>query len=75
MKGYVVVIEGDDATGYSAYSPDLPGVVAAADSRTEIEDLIREAVRGHVDLLRELGHEVPEPSEVSSLTVITSPAA
>jgi predicted RNase H-like HicB family nuclease len=25
MKGYVVVFEGDDESGYSAYSPDLPG--------------------------------------------------
>ena len=29
MTGYVVVFEGDDEVGYSAYSPDLPGVVAA----------------------------------------------
>src|SRR5262249_22631039 len=29
VRGYVVVFEGDDASGYSAYSPDLPGVVAA----------------------------------------------
>ncbi len=32
MKGYVVVFEGDDASGYSAYSPDLPGVIAAGDT-------------------------------------------
>ncbi len=24
MTGYVVVFEGDDTSGYSAYSPDLP---------------------------------------------------
>ena len=35
MKGYIVVFEGDDESGYSAYSPDLPGVVAAADTRHE----------------------------------------
>jgi hypothetical protein len=35
LKGYVVVFEGDDEYGYSAYSPDLPGVVAAADTRAE----------------------------------------
>ena len=32
MTGYVVVFEGDDEVGYSAYSPDLPGVVAAGDT-------------------------------------------
>jgi predicted RNase H-like HicB family nuclease len=25
MTGYVVVFEGDERSGYSAYSPDLPG--------------------------------------------------
>jgi hypothetical protein len=30
MKGYVVVFEGDDESGYSAYSPDLPGVMGSA---------------------------------------------
>lgn len=75
MTGYVVVIEGDDNMGYSAYSPDLPGVVAAADSRTEVEQLMRAAVVAHVNLLRELGYEVPDPSEVSGVTVVPSPAA
>ena len=75
MKGYVVVIEGDDSMGFSAYSPDLPGVVAAADSWAEVEQLIREAVAEHVALLRELGHEVPEPGQISGLTIVTSPAA
>lgn len=75
MKGYVVVIEGDDSAGYSAYSPDLPGVVAAADTRAEVEQLMREAVTEHVALLRELGHEVPEPGQICGLTIVTSPAA
>ena len=33
MTGYVVVFERDDQAGYSAYSPELPGVVAAGDTR------------------------------------------
>jgi predicted RNase H-like HicB family nuclease len=35
MRGYVVVFEGDDDAGYSAYSPDLPGVVAAGETLPE----------------------------------------
>lgn len=37
MTGYVVVFEGDDQAGYSAYSPELPGVVAAGGTRQETE--------------------------------------
>ena len=44
MRGYVVVFEEDDEYGYSAYSPDLPAVVAAADTRAETEQLMREAM-------------------------------
>jgi predicted RNase H-like HicB family nuclease len=75
MKGYVVVFEGDDTQGYSAYSPTLPGVVAAADGRDETEQLMREAMAEHVALLRELGRPVPEPVEAADVIVLDPPAA
>jgi predicted RNase H-like HicB family nuclease len=75
MRGYVVVIEGDDVSGYSAYSPDVPGVVAAADDRREVEELMREALAEHLALLREAGRPVPEPAQVSDVTVVGPPAA
>lgn len=62
LKGYVVVFEGDEEYGYSADSPDLPGVVAAADTRAETEQLMREAMAEHLFLLRETGQPVPEPA-------------
>ena len=67
MRGYVVVFEGDDASGYSAYSPDLPGVVAAAETRTETEQLIREAMAEHIALLQQNGEPVPGPADVTIL--------
>ena len=75
MRGYVVVFEGDDTEGYSAYSPDLPGVVAAGGTRNETEQLMREAMVEHVRGLREEGHEVPEPSASTEVTVLDLPAA
>lgn len=48
MKGYVVVFEGDDESGFSAYSPDLPGVIAVGDSRQETETLMIEAMAAHI---------------------------
>ena len=58
---YAVVIERTD-NGYSAYVPDLPGCIAAGDSRAETERLIREAIAMHVQSLKEQGHPVPDPS-------------
>ena len=74
MKGYVVVFEGDDESGYSAYSPDLPGVVAAGASRQETETLMIEAMAAHIAVLRRAGRPVPEPAEAASV-VILDPAA
>jgi predicted RNase H-like HicB family nuclease len=75
VKGYVIVVEGDDGSGYSAYSPDLPGVVAAASTRDETEHLMREAVVDHVSVLAELGLPVPEPADVVGVGVVDPPAA
>ncbi len=75
MKGYVVVFEGDDESGYSAYSPDLPGVVAAGDSRQETEKLMAEAMAAHIAILRQEGQPVPEPSERAGATIIDPAAA
>jgi predicted RNA binding protein YcfA (HicA-like mRNA interferase family)/predicted RNase H-like HicB family nuclease len=75
VRGYVVVFEGDDDTGYSAYSPDLPGVVAAGDTRAETEQLMREAMAEHIALLRQNGEPVPEPAEAAGVTILDPAAA
>ena len=49
MSGYVVVVERDEAGGYSTWSPDLPGCVAADADYDECLRLMVEAVRLHVD--------------------------
>ena len=66
---YAIVIEPTD-NGYSAYVPDLPGCVAAADTYENTDRLIREAVVFHLDSLREHGDPIPEPrTGVGSVTV------
>ena len=39
---YLIIVEKTE-TGHSAYSPDLPGVAAAGESKTEVEALMHEA--------------------------------
>jgi predicted RNase H-like HicB family nuclease len=75
VTGYVVVFEGDDEAGYSAYSPDLPGVVAAGATRQETERLMIEAMAAHIAILRQEGHPVPEPSEAASVAILDPAAA
>ena len=65
MKKYLIVIE-ETSTGYSAYSPDLPGCVATGASRAEVEKNMSEAISLHLDGLREDGEPVPEPRTYSA---------
>ena len=57
---YLIVIE-KTKTGYSAYSPDLDGCVAAARSRRSVVRAMQQAVEFHLDGLREEGRKTPPP--------------
>ena len=65
MKKYLIVIE-PTATGFSAYSPDLPGCVSTGRTREQVEQNMREAIAFHLDGLREEGEPVPEPHTYSA---------
>ena len=58
---YAIVIE-RGPTSYGAYVPDLPGCVAAAETREEVMRLIREAIEYHIEEMRADGIPVPKPS-------------
>jgi predicted RNase H-like HicB family nuclease len=61
MREYAVIYEQGES-GWGAWVPDLPGCVAAGESREEVEQLIREAIQVHIESLREHGEPIPEPS-------------
>jgi predicted RNase H-like HicB family nuclease len=61
---YAMVIEKADGN-YSAYVPDLPGCVATGDSVEAVEREIREAVRFHIEGLKEDGLPVPAPTSIA----------
>jgi DNA-binding CsgD family transcriptional regulator/predicted RNase H-like HicB family nuclease len=60
-KEYLVVFE-KTKNNYSAYSPDLPGCIATGKTRQETEKNIREAIKFHLEGLKEEGLNLPEPS-------------
>lgn len=65
MKKYLIILETTE-TGFSAYSPDLPGCVATGFDRAEAEKNMGEAIAFHLDGLREEGEDVPEPSSTAT---------
>lgn len=62
---YLIVIE-QTATGYSAYSPDLPGCIATGSTRDEVEREMKDAIAFHLDGLKAQGMPIPRPSTSSS---------
>ncbi len=65
MKKYLIIVE-KTTTGYSAFSPDLPGCGSIGGTREEVERNIREAIEFHIDGLKQEGYDVPEPTTYSS---------
>ena len=65
MKKYLIIVEKTD-TGYSAYSPDIPGCGSTGRTKEEVERNIQEAIQFHIEGLLEEGYPVPEPSTYSS---------
>jgi predicted RNase H-like HicB family nuclease len=55
---YVVVIE-RTASGFGASVPDLPGCIAVAGTREDVERFIQDAIVAHLAELREDGFEAP----------------
>jgi predicted RNase H-like HicB family nuclease len=65
LMRYAVVIEKADRN-YSAYVPDLPGCVATGDTVNAVEIDIRDAIRFHIEGLKEDGLPVPAPTSIAN---------
>jgi predicted RNase H-like HicB family nuclease len=71
MSKFLIVIE-ETATGYSAYSPDVPGCVSTGRTREEVERSMREAIEFHLDGLREEGLPIPQPSSSAAYVEVAA---
>ena len=60
MNQYLVILE-PTSTGYSAYSPDIPGCVSTGGTKEEAAQNMKEAVTFHLDGLKEEGLPIPQP--------------
>lgn len=61
MTKYMIIIEKGEGN-YSAYCPDLPGVVSAAETERETVELMKEAIEFHLEGLKEDRIPIPEPT-------------
>ena len=68
---YLIIIE-PTATGFNAYSPDLPGCVATGLTREECERNMREAVAFHLDGLRVEDEPIPHPGTTAAIVEVVA---
>jgi predicted RNase H-like HicB family nuclease len=61
---YAIVIEKAEGN-YSGYVPDIPGCVATGATVQEVEQEMREAIRFHIEGLKEDGLPVPLPTSIA----------
>lgn len=66
---YLVVVE-KGPSSYGAHVPDLPGCIAAGETKEEVLSLIREAIEFHLEDLKQEGKPVPTPASTSELVEI-----
>ena len=71
MDTYLVIIE-KTQTGYSAWSPDLPGCVASGENRAAVEANMQSAIEFHIEGLKASGEPVPQPSTESAYLSVAS---
>ena len=60
VERYLILVEGGEPPGYSAWSPDVPGCAATGRGLDECPNRMREALALHLAALAEDGDQLPE---------------
>lgn len=68
MRKYLVVYE-KTKSGYSAYAPDLPGVIATGKTKSIVEKKIFDTIQFHLEGLKEENFRIPKAHAESEMFV------
>ncbi len=68
MRKYLVVYE-KTKTGYSAYAPDLPGVIATGKTKAIVDKNIFDAIQFHLEGLKIEKMSIPKANAESEMFV------
>ncbi|PKL15566.1 MAG: hypothetical protein CVV49_20750 [Spirochaetae bacterium HGW-Spirochaetae-5] len=64
MQKFLIVIE-KAVNNHSAYSPDLPGCIAAAQTIEEVEKKIYKAIEMHIEEMKEDNISIPSSTAIT----------
>ncbi|MDA0194786.1 MAG: type II toxin-antitoxin system HicB family antitoxin [Bacteroidetes bacterium] len=68
MRRFLVILE-KTSTGYSAYSPDVPGCIATGSTKRIAEKNIYDAIQFHLEGLKDEKLELPTSSTEAEVMV------
>ncbi len=68
---YPIIIE-RGSNSFSAYAPDFPGCIAAAETERETMQLMSEALQLHIEDMRQRGEAMPDPSAAREIDISLS---
>jgi predicted RNase H-like HicB family nuclease len=68
---YLVAVE-KGSTSFGAYMPDLPGCIAAGETRDEVLVSIQETIEFHLEGSKEDGAPIPPPSSSSKVEEVAA---
>ncbi len=68
---YLVIVE-PTSTGFSAYSPDLPGCITTGSTLEEVQLNMEDAIAFHLEGLQAEGCEVPTPKSTATYVEIAA---
>jgi predicted RNase H-like HicB family nuclease len=64
---YIAIIHKDEGSDYGVSFPDFPGCITAGRTLDEAKDMAREALAGHLEVMREAGERIPDPSSLDEV--------
>ena len=68
---YLIIIE-KTRTGFSAFSPDLPGCVATGSTKKQAEKNMKDAIAFHLKGMHKEGLKVPRPHSISTYLEVSA---
>jgi len=68
---YLIIIEPTE-TGFSAYSPDIPGCIATAETEAETRSLMHEAISFHLEGIADAGEPIPVSHSIAEYVEVAA---
>jgi predicted RNase H-like HicB family nuclease len=64
---YIAIIHKEPTSDFGVSFPDFPGCITAGRTLDEAKEMAAEALTGHIEVMRETGEPVPDPSTLDEV--------